>query len=94
MIYVTEIHMNDHEPGTEHSHIERLRWKNHRTSENGESTREELVDWIRNRGIDIFVKDEDGDDVPVGVVNAMPPYLRTYRDEADKEDDLLEVPRY
>lgn len=92
MIYITEVHMNDHEPGTEHGHIANLRWKNVRTSENGESTREELVDWIRSRGIDIHVKDAEHD-VPVGVVNANPPYLRTHRDKI-WTDNLLALPRY
>jgi hypothetical protein len=93
VIYITEVHMNDHEPGTEHSHIGRLRWRNEQTGENGESTREELIDWIRNRGIDIHVKDNQGNDVPVGVVNANPPYLRTHRD-GEETDRLLSLPEY
>jgi hypothetical protein len=94
MIYITEVHMNDHEPGTEHGHIHRLRWRNVQTSENGESTREELVDWIRNRGIDIHVEDSEGHDVAVGVVNTNPPHLRTHRDNKEWTDNLLVLPRY
>ncbi len=94
MIYITEIHMNDHEPGTEHSHIGRLRWKNEQTGENGESTREELIDWIRTRGwISVHIKDDAGHDAQVEVVNAKPPYLRAQRD-GKETDRLLSLPEY
>ena len=91
MIYITEIHMA--EQGTEHEHIAKLRWENTQTSENGESTREQLVDWIGNKGIKIHTRDSNENDVSVGVVKATPPYLRTQADGI-WTDNLLALPRY
>lgn len=90
MIYITAIHM---EPtnGTSHEHIARVRWTNPSTNASDDSTRQGMVDWI-NKGGDARVKDGLGS-VHVGVVDAKPPYLRTYADDR-YTDNLLALPRY
>lgn len=90
MIYITAIHMSN--GGTRHEHIASVKWEDAETGKTGESTREAMVDWI-NEGADIHVRDEDGHDVPVRVVDASPPYIRTQGDEVGT-DNLLALPRY
>lgn len=94
MIYITEVHMGRN--GRGHEHIEAVRWE-HRGSpeENGESTVEEMIDWIDSK--DGFVHVRRGKhDVRVRVVRPANgrPYLRTRADEEDWKDDLLDLPRY
>lgn len=89
MVFVTAVHM---EHGTSHEHIASVRWRNPDNAETGQSTREVMVDWIRNKnGV---AKVTDGrNTVDVGVVDAHPPYLRTHAD-GKWSDNLLALPRY
>lgn len=94
MIYITEVNMSKN--GKKHEHIEAVRWE-HRGSpeETGESTVEEMIDWIASK--DGFVHVRRGEhDVPVRVIRPTNgrPYLRTKRDTEDWKDDLLDLPRY
>jgi Protein of unknown function (DUF3892) len=77
--------------GTRHDHIVRIRWTNPETHATGESTREEMVSWIRRGGV-AFVTDGIRT-VRVHVVNAVPPYVQTYRDGV-QTDNLLALPRF
>jgi hypothetical protein len=90
MVYITEVHMSNGDTG--HEHIAEVKWENPQTSESGKSAREVMVEWI-NRGGDARVRDDAGNDVRVGVVNATPPYIRTFADKV-WTDNLLALPRY
>jgi hypothetical protein len=79
--------------GEEHEHIGSVRWRNPTTGATGESTRAEMVDWIKNRHGDARVRDTHGNEARVGVVNDDPPYIRTYADRV-WTDNLLSLPRY
>ncbi len=91
MIYITEVHMVDQ--GTAHEHIDKLRWVNTATSETGESTRTQMVNWIKNENGKIHVRDSNNNDVRVHVVDATPPYIQTDADGV-RTDNLLALPRY
>lgn len=88
MIHCTHIRLAG---GTRHEHIVRIRWTNRQTHATGESSREEMVSWIR-RGGAAFVTD-GMHSVRVHVVNAVPPYVQTYRDGIPT-DNLLALPRF
>jgi uncharacterized protein DUF3892 len=90
VVYIYAVHMNG---GAEHEHIASVKWENPSTNATGQSTREAMVDWIKNHGGDARVRDNTGHDVAVGVVNATPPYIRTYADGV-WTDNLLALPRY
>lgn len=89
MIYITAIHING---GNGHEHIASLRWRNPNTLATGQSTRTQMVTWIRDQQGDARVQDGVGD-VRVGVVEASPPYVRTYAD-GKWTNNLLALPRY
>jgi hypothetical protein len=91
MIYITEVHMS--EPGQHHGHIAAVRWEAQSSPQTGESTREEMVEWIGDKEGFAHVRDSEGHDVEVQVVRADPPYIRTVRD-GNASDDLLALPRY
>ncbi len=89
MVYITAVHM---EGGDNHEHIARVRWRNPADGQTGESSRAEMVDWIRNKHGDARVNDGQNE-VQVGVVDANPPYLRTHAD-GKWTDNLLALPRF
>jgi predicted PolB exonuclease-like 3'-5' exonuclease len=95
MIYITEVRMS--QTGGKHEHIEAVRWE-HRGSpdQTGESTVEEMIDWIENKEGFIHVRDGEGHDVPVRAVRpeGMRAYIRTSPDARTWKDDLLNLPRY
>jgi hypothetical protein len=90
MVNITAVHMSG---GSEHEHIASVRWKNPQSLVTGESTRAVMVDWIKNKGGDARVRDEAGKEAQVGVVEARPPYIRTWADKI-WTDNLLALPRY
>ena len=79
--------------GTTHQHIIRLWWTNPSSSETGDNSRSELVDWIEQGG-KAYVEDHYGNRVDVGVVTPQigEKYLRTYAD-GKWIDNLLALPR-
>jgi len=91
MIYITEIRMS--RGGSKHQHIEAVRWERQDSPETGESTLEEMVDWIGNKRGFAHVRDEEQNDVEVHVVRPKTgrPYLRTVGDEVGT-DNLLALP--
>lgn len=90
MIYITAVHMEPSNAGG-HEHIAAVYWEKPNSDESKYSTRQQMVDWI-NQGGDARVRDSQGS-VQVGVVDANPPYLRTYAD-GRYTDNLLSLPRY
>ena len=88
MIAVTAVHI---EGAARHEHIASVRWRNPDTGATGQSTREQMVEWI-SAGNSAFVSDGVRT-VQVRVVNAQPPYIRTWADGV-WSDNLLALPRY
>lgn len=86
MVYITSIHL---EGGERHEHIAIVRWKNEQDS--GQNTRSEMVKWIKEGG-KAYVSD-GRNTVMVLVVEATPPYIRTYAD-GKWTDNLLALPRF
>lgn len=89
MVYITAVHMVG---GEAHEHIASVRWRNATDNTTGESTREQMVTWIRDNHGDARVTD-DRNEVRVGVVDATPPYIRTYADNT-WTNNLLALPRF
>lgn len=88
-VYVTARHMVG---GSGHEHISQVKWENRETGATGSSTRETMVDWIKNKSGEARVADGTSF-VKVGVVEASTPYIRTYAD-GDWTDNLLSLPTY
>lgn len=91
MIYVTHVRLSA--GGTGHEHITDVMWSNPNDGATGQSTTATMVDWIKNKGGDARVRDTAGHDVRVGVVEARPPFIRTYADGV-WTDNLLALPRF
>ena len=89
MVYVTAIHQ---EGGSGHEHITSVQWRNPADGKTGESSKSEMVDWIKNKHGDARVTDGTNT-VQIGVVDASPPYIRTYAD-GKWTDNLLALPRF
>jgi hypothetical protein len=90
MIDITSIHLVG---DSQHEHIASMKWKNPETSSTGESTRQAMVEWIRDKNGVAHVHGKDGSVSQVGVVDANPPYVRTYADGV-WNDNLLALPTY
>ena len=90
MVNIASIHMAG---GSHHQHIASVRWSNPESAETGQSTRQEMVEWIRDKNGVAWVHGSDGSVSQVGVVEAQPPYIRTYAD-GDWNDNLLALPTY
>lgn len=86
MLYIIAIHF---EGGREHEHISSVKWQ--KNGESGISTKATMVDWI-NKGGKAYVADGIRT-VDVLVVNANPPYLRTYAD-GRWSNNLLALPQF
>lgn len=95
MIYITEVRMSRN--GKRREHIEAVRWE-HRGSpeESGESSVEEMIDWIENKEGFVHVRNGKDHDAPVHVVHPANgrPFLKTNPDPEPWQDDLLDLPRY
>lgn len=89
MVYVTAIHQ---EGGSGHEHIASVKWRDPADGNTGESSKATMVDWIKNKKGDARVTDGTTT-VKVGVVDASPPYIRTYAD-GEWTDNLLALPKY
>ena len=80
-------------PGTHHGHIAAVKWKDPDSGDNGESTRETMVDWLSDPSNSAYVCGDSAHIARVGVVQADPPHIRTHAD-GDWKDNLLSLPRY
>lgn len=76
MVEITAVHM---EVGTNHEHIASVQWINPQNQETGQSTREQMVEWLTANPRQAYVSDGTRN-VLVGVVDATPEYIRTYAD--------------
>jgi hypothetical protein len=88
VIYIYEVHLSG---GSRHEHISSVRWKNPDNRTSGQTTREEMVRWVRGGGAAYVCGNHHL--ARVALVNAEPPYLRTHAD-GDWNDNLLALPRY
>lgn len=91
MIYITAIRLSA--GGSGHEHITDLRWTNPATQTSDQSTRSTIIKWIQEDNGDARVRDAAGHEARVGVVQAQPPYLRTYAD-GDWNNNLLALPQF
>src|SRR5687768_18469825 len=89
MVRVTTVHM---EGGENHEHIARVRWTNPQTGDSGQSTREQMIEYLRKPGTRAFVIDGERT-VNIRIVEAEPPYIRTHAD-GGRPNHLLAPPRY
>jgi hypothetical protein len=89
VIYIYAIHPAG---GSQHRHIASVRWKNTDDGGDGQSTRAEMVRWIRDGG-SAYVCGDAGHLAKVGVVDGTPPYIRTHVD-GYWNDNLLALARY
>lgn len=87
MTYITHVRMSP-ENANDHDHITHVKWEQH--GKTGVSTRQEMVDFIRQRNR-VFVHGRP--DAEVGVVDANPPHLRTHADGM-WSNNLLSLPRF
>ena len=77
--------------GWSNEHIVAVRWLSDQDSSIGESTRETMVNWVRDGGY-AYVQGSQSRS-QVGVVDATPPYLRTYANGI-WNDNLLSLPTF
>lgn len=91
MVYIYKVRMAA--GGDKHSHITSVKWKNPDSGKSGESTQKTMVEWISKKNGSAYVCGGNAHIARVGVVNADPPYIRTYAD-GNWSDNLLALPRY
>ena len=91
MIQITNIRLVG---GNQHEHISDLKWQNTTTASQGQSTRQQMVDWLSVQGNEAIVRTTTRT-VFVGVVRPAqgPPYVRTHADGV-WTDNLLALPRF
>ncbi|WP_211372281.1 DUF3892 domain-containing protein [Mycolicibacterium grossiae] len=77
--------------GWSNQHITDVKWVGEQDGEVGQSSREIMVEWISGGGA-AFVQGPHSR-VRVGVVDASPPYLRTYAN-GEWDDNLLSLPTF
>ena len=92
MIEITAIRV---EAGETHQHITSLQWRNTQTAATGQSTRQQIVEWLDESKANQAVVARNGGWQYVGVVrpSGQQPYLRTYAD-GEWNDNLLALPRF
>jgi len=80
-------HYNPHEGVTNYG------WVNDQDGKTGNSTRQQMVDWIENQQGRAYVKDSRGNIASIGIWTSAAgyKYLRTYADET-WTDNLLALP--
>jgi hypothetical protein len=89
MVQVTTVHM---EGGENHEHIASVLWTNPQTGVSGQSTREQMIEFLRKPGTRAFVSDGERA-VNIRIVEAEPPYIRTHADGV-WTNNLVALPRY
>ena len=85
-VYVIARHMSG---GSGHEHVASVKWNNRADATSGKSTRAEMVKWIDGGGDARVAKAQSY--VKVGVVDAIPKYIRTFADGV-WTDNLLALP--
>ena len=88
MVQIYAIRLQD---GQTHADIARVWWFNPQTAKFGDSSRAEIVAWLRKNDSRAYVC--DGRSIAeVGVVDGSPSYVRTYADSS-WTNNLLALPR-
>jgi hypothetical protein len=78
---------------TDHRHLQRVRWSKPDSHEEGESTVDEIIELIRAHTL-VYVSDDLFDRTAlVRVVDAKPPYIRSWA-HGRWGNDLLALPRF
>jgi hypothetical protein len=79
--------------GQQHEHIESVQWRS--PSDTGQSTRQQMVDWLSSDQSNQAYVSDGVRTVYVGVVRPQygAPYIRTYADGV-WTDNLLALPRF
>lgn len=90
MVLITHIRLSS--GGHRHEHITDVKWTNPATKEVSQSTVAVMVDFIKNKKGTAKVTDGQRT-IDVGVVEAQPPYIRTYADRV-WTDNLLALPKF
>jgi len=92
MIEITAIRL---EAGEGHQHITSLQWRNPQTAATGQSTRQQIVEWLDESKANQAVVARNGGWQYVGVwrPSDQQPYLKTYAD-GEWNDNLLALPRF
>ena len=85
--YITHVRLNPPN-SNDHQHITDVHWS--QPGKTDDCSRAAMVEFI-NKGNAVYVKGNP--DAQVGVVNATPPYLRTYAD-GNWTNNLLSLPRF
>ena len=76
-----------------HEHIRAIRWRDAESHQQGQSTVAEVVDLIRAKTL-VYVSDEAFERTAiVRVVDAKPPYIRSWA-HGEWGNDLLALPRF
>ena len=89
-VQITAVHMVA--GGSRHEHIAQVQWTEINGSRNDTASRQDMVDWLHQQGNQAWVYG-GGRWIEVKVVDANPPYIRTYADGV-WSDNLLALPRY
>jgi len=90
MVYITQVNMAV--GGSGHEHIANVRYVQTGSNDTKHCSRQQMVEFLRANPGQARVRDGIGE-VTVGVVEATPPYIRTYKD-GRPTDNLLNLPRY
>lgn len=80
--------------GSRHEHISHLWWTDSATGATGDDSRAEIVKWIEDKGVSVYVDDAVGHRARVGVrtPHSGEKYLQTQADGV-WTDNLLSLPR-
>lgn len=81
--------------GDRPSHITHLKWENPNTGKTGQSTKQEIVDWIDEKNGSAAVRNPYGANAPVHTVHPAigPDFVQTKADNTTT-DNLLSLPRF
>jgi hypothetical protein len=92
MIWITAVQF-DRSGVSDHRHLRRVRWRDPESRQQGESTVPEIIDLIRAHTL-VYVSDDLFDrSAVVRVVDAVPPYIRSWA-HGRWGNDLLALPRF
>lgn len=92
MIEITAIHLTG---SLKHEHIASLRWRNIQTGSTGQSTPQQIIQWLEESKVNQAVVVSSNARAYVGVQRPSNrrPYLRTHAD-GEWNDNLLALPRF
>lgn len=91
MIRITCINKANGDHENPHLAISHLGWQNTQTGETGKSTRQQIYDWLNNKGGQAYVTDATGQAVTVTTATSIygNPYVRTISDGRETNNLLF-----